>query len=62
MLQQIMDFEAEGRELHEVLAPLTAADWERVTAFKGWTINDVMLHLHFGDTLAAASATAGACG
>ncbi len=46
-MQQIQDFHAESSALAEVLSGLTDADWERPTQFKGWTVNDVIVHLHF---------------
>jgi uncharacterized protein (TIGR03084 family) len=55
MLPQIADFKAEVADLDAVLARLTDRDFERETAFKGWTINDVLLHLHFGELMGLAS-------
>ena len=55
MLQQIVDFREEAEALSHVLQPLAEADWGLTTQFKGWTINDVIVHLHAGDLLAAAS-------
>lgn len=52
MLPQIADFAAEADDLDAPLTRLKDADFERTTAFKGWTINDVLRHLHFGDTMA----------
>jgi uncharacterized protein (TIGR03084 family) len=57
MMQQIVDLEAEGREFHRLLAALKDDDWQRATLFKGWTINDIVQHLHMGDTMGLASAT-----
>ena len=57
MLQQIVDLQAEADELHATLQARPDADFERVTAFKEWTINDVLRHLHVGDTMAALSVT-----
>lgn len=56
MLQQIADFRAEADDLNTLLLMLREADWARVTAFKSWTVDDVVRHLHSGDLLAAASA------
>ena len=56
-MQQIVDLEAEGREFHRLLASLADGDWQRPTLFKGWTINDIVQHLHMGDTMGLASAT-----
>ncbi len=56
MLQQITDLREEANALHALLDTLTDADWARPTQFKGWTVNDVIQHLHDSDLLAAASA------
>ncbi|MFM9942135.1 MAG: TIGR03084 family metal-binding protein [Hyphomicrobiaceae bacterium] len=55
MLTQIIDFKAEFDELDGVLARIANSDFERTTAFKAWTINDVLRHLHFGDMMAMAA-------
>ena len=57
MIQQVDDFRAEAAELHRLLASLDDDDWPRATLFKGWTIDDIVRHLHMGDTMALASAT-----
>ena len=57
MIQQVADARAEGAELTAILQPLSDADYERVTAFKGYTINDVLRHLHQGDHMGVLSAT-----
>ncbi len=54
---QAEDFLAECEALHAVLAPLAREDYEMVTAFKGWRINDVLVHLHFWNMAADTSAT-----
>jgi uncharacterized protein (TIGR03084 family) len=46
-MQQADDFVAESEALHAVLAPLDDAAFGRVTQFRGWTIDDVVRHLHF---------------
>jgi uncharacterized protein (TIGR03084 family) len=46
MLEQAADFLTESEALHELLAPLDEDDLDRPTAFKGWTVNDVLRHLH----------------
>ncbi|MEZ0167682.1 TIGR03084 family metal-binding protein [Microvirga sp. TS319] len=56
MLEQIVDFRDEASALAGLLARLNEGDWERVTQFKEWTINDVILHLYASDWMAAASA------
>lgn len=57
MLQQIVDFREEGLALGRTLDGLAETDFELVTAFKGWTINDVLRHLHVGDIMANSSIT-----
>ena len=46
-MQQAEDFLAESEDLAAVLADLPASDWDRATQFKEWTLNDVIVHLHF---------------
>ena len=46
-MQQAKDFFDESETLAAVLADLSAKDWQRPTQFKGWTIDDVIVHLHF---------------
>jgi uncharacterized protein (TIGR03084 family) len=57
MLPQIADLDAEAGELHRLLADLPAPDWDRATQFKGWTVNDILQHLHVGDAMSLAAAT-----
>ncbi len=45
-MQQAEDFRAESHALATVLTPLNDADFDAVTQFKGWTVNDVLGHLH----------------
>jgi uncharacterized protein (TIGR03084 family) len=49
MLQQARDFCQESETLFALLDPLSDPEWEQKTQFKGWTINDVVAHLHFGN-------------
>jgi uncharacterized protein (TIGR03084 family) len=58
MLSQIADFREEAEALNALLSTLADDDWNRVTLFKSWTINDVVQHLHDGD-LRSMAATAG---
>lgn len=51
-MQQAYDFVAESDVLAAVLADLPADGWDRATQFKGWTINDVLVHLHFWNSAA----------
>ncbi|MFZ2099563.1 MAG: TIGR03084 family metal-binding protein [Oricola sp.] len=46
-LKEAGDFLAESDVLHACIADLADADFGRATQFKGWTINDVLAHLHF---------------
>jgi uncharacterized protein (TIGR03084 family) len=55
MLPQAADFRAEADALRDLLSTLSAADWDRATQFKRWTVNDIVQHLHDGDLMAAAS-------
>jgi uncharacterized protein (TIGR03084 family) len=57
MIQQVDDLRAEAAELHRLLAGLGDRDWGRATQFKAWTIDDIVRHLHMGDTMALASAS-----
>ena len=43
------DLRDEGRELHEFISSLSAADWLRPGPFKDWTVTDVLHHLMVGD-------------
>ncbi|WP_372574646.1 TIGR03084 family metal-binding protein [Ruegeria jejuensis] len=46
-MQQTIDFVAESEALDAILDGLVGEGWDTVTQFKGWTINDVLVHLHF---------------
>lgn len=46
MFPQVVDFVAESDALHALLEPLADRDFEEVTQFKGYTIGDVVAHLH----------------
>lgn len=50
-------FREESAALHALLAPLTDAQWQTPTQFKGWTLDDVMSHLHHGNLSALVSLT-----
>jgi len=45
MLQQAVDFREESEALYALLAPLSESELQTKTAFKGWTLNDVVGHL-----------------
>lgn len=57
-MQQAQDFREECDALKALIAPLSDADFEKVTAFKDWTINDVMGHLHMWNWAAERSMNA----
>jgi len=46
MFQQPIDFRDESEALYQLLADLDDDDFERPSQFKGWTVNDVISHLH----------------
>ncbi len=45
-MQQATDFLDESEALSALLAPLSDAEFETPTQFKGWTINNILRHLH----------------
>lgn len=51
-MQQASDFLEECQVLDDALRGLDNADWQIVTQFKGWTIDDVLVHLHFWNQMA----------
>ena len=46
-MKQTVDFLAECEALSAVLEPLDGDDFARPTQFKGWRIEDVIVHLYF---------------
>ena len=46
-MKQTVDFLAECEALSAVLDPLDGDDFARPTQFKGWRIEDVIVHLYF---------------
>lgn len=46
MLQEAIDFREESDALAALLSGLNDEDFARPTQFKGWTVNDVIEHLH----------------
>lgn len=46
MLQQAIDFRTESEALYQLLEPLSGKDFKRRTQFNGWTINQILQHLH----------------
>lgn len=51
-MQQARDLLEEGDELNDMLIQLKPSDWQRKTPFKGWSVNDVITHLHASDRVA----------
>ncbi len=54
-MQQATDFHDEAETLAAAMSDLTDADFRRETLFKGWTIGDVIGHLHMFDIAAEQS-------
>lgn len=54
-MQQAHDFIEETDILYELLVSLDEAEFEKPTLFKDWTINDILVHLHFWNLNAHAS-------
>ncbi|MEO0328894.1 MAG: TIGR03084 family metal-binding protein [Pseudomonadota bacterium] len=48
-MQQAHDFLTECEELDSMISSLQSDDFENVTQFKNWTVNDILVHLHFWD-------------
>jgi len=46
------DFRAESEAVYGLLAPLAEGQFDQPTAFKGWTFNHVLTHLHFWNQMA----------
>ena len=45
-MQQAQDFYDESLALNALLEPLSESEFESATLFKGWTINNIVRHLH----------------
>ena len=45
----------ESEALHRLLDPMKDVGFERATLFKGWTVGDILTHLHFWNGAAALS-------
>ncbi|RDV07702.1 TIGR03084 family protein [Sphingorhabdus pulchriflava] len=45
-MQQAQDFQDESEAIHALLSPLSDEDYAKPTLFKGWTIDEVLRHLH----------------
>ena len=48
-MQQGIDFREECDDVHALLKPLSDDDFSLETQFKGWSINDIVAHLHWAD-------------
>jgi len=53
----IADLSAETAWLHQIIDPLAAGDWQRMTPAAGWTIGDQVSHLAYFDEMAVTAAT-----
>ena len=56
-MQQAQDFFDESEALAALLAPLPDADYATPTQFKGWTIDEIIRHLHVWNVAADLSLT-----
>lgn len=45
-MQQAIDFLEDSRQLYDVMVELNDSDFDKVTLFKDWTINDVVGHIY----------------
>jgi len=55
LVAQVTDLRAERDELAALLVDVRESDWDRVTAFRGWRVWDVVAHLHLSDHMGVAS-------
>ncbi len=58
-MEQAQDFLDESVALHALVAPLSPIELKRPTAFKGWTIENVIGHLHVWNIAADLTLTDG---
>lgn len=56
-MQQAVDFLAESRDVHALVAQLDIDALGSATDFKDWTVEDVIRHLHFWNAMALTSLT-----
>ena len=56
-MQQAIDFLEEARALHRLVAARPASFLSQNTLFKGWTVEDIIRHLHVWDGMADLSRT-----
>ena len=54
-MQQAQDFRDESAAIAELLTPLSDVEFETPTLFKGWTINQILRHLHVWNIAASKS-------
>lgn len=54
-MQQAQDFLDESEALYFLLSSLDDTAWETTTLFKGWTINNILRHLHVWNIAAGLS-------
>ncbi len=54
-MQQAANLRDESAALSDLLAPLYVAEFETPTLFKGWTINNILRHLHVWNIAAGKS-------
>ncbi len=57
MMQQPQDFLGESEALHALLSPLNDVAFETPTLFKGWSIDEILRHLHVWNIAADLSLT-----
>jgi uncharacterized protein (TIGR03084 family) len=57
MMQEAIDFRDESDALYALVADLAPPELERATLFKGWTIDEIIRHLHFWNRAADLSLT-----
>ena len=57
-MEQAQDFLEESEALAEILSGLADSEFDQPTQFKGWTVNDVLVHLHYWNRAADLSVTA----
>jgi uncharacterized protein (TIGR03084 family) len=55
-MEQAQDFATECQVLLDAVAGLGPWAWDAPTQFKGWTLNDVFVHLHFWNEMADCAA------
>lgn len=51
-MEQATDFLAESEALNAAFDGVSGDQWNTATQFKGWTLNDVLVHLHYWNQMA----------